>query len=426
MGTSVLQQATKQQLEQAIAENHRQLFMLGAVVKGGEVVSSGELTYTWSPDSAASVLFPVLSEPGIGNLLDDMMTYYRSHPPKSIGYWSLAPAEPGDISARLLARGFQLGWQPCWMAIDLEHINTDYPVPEGLEIRVDNSIPVQDVKGLPYGDSDTVTDAFLQIHPARAQRIVALLDGEIVGHNCIFFTTGPDGVAGLYNVGVLPAFQKQGIGKAIVAAACRCARERGYQYATLNANYIGRRTYEQVGFEFVGHGITWWIVNHDFISHPPSPDLVAFTEAAGKGDIVALEAIGRHFTATELNAPLINGMKLIELAAHFKQPAAAEWLIAHGAVCTALVAWDLGWKDHVTTLLANDPQEVNRRYFEWEGTLLHIAALRDDLELAQLALANGADLSIRDKEHDSSPLGWAWYFKREEMIALIKECMDNQ
>jgi GNAT superfamily N-acetyltransferase len=421
--TSVLRNATKQQLEQAIAENHRQLFMLGAVAKGGEVVNAGELSYTWSPDSSASVLFPVPDETGIDALLDDMMHYYRSHPPKNIGYWSLDPAQPADMSARLLARGFQLGWQPCWMAIDLEHINTDYPVPEGLEIRIDNTIAVHEVKELPYGDSDTMTDAFLEMYPGRAQRIVALLNGAIVGHNCLFFTTGPDGIAGLYNVGVLPTFQKQGIGKALVAAACQYARERGYSYTTLNANHIGRRTYEQVGFELVGYGITWWIVNHHFITNPPSSNLVILTEATGRGDITTLEKVGMHFTAADLNALLINGMKLIELAAHFKQSAAAEWLIAHGAEFTALVAWDLGWKDRAAALLADDPQEVNRRYFEWEGTLLHIAALRDDLELARLALANGADLSITDKEHDSPPIGWAWYFKREEMIGLIKKYM---
>lgn len=423
--TTVLRDATQQQLEQAIAENHRQLFMLGAIVKGGEVINDGALSYTWSPGSSGSVLFPVLPETGIDALLDNMMHYYRLHPPKNIGCWSLDPTQPADISARLLARGFQLGWRPCWMAIDVEKVHAPYPVPEGLEIRIDNSISVHETEGLPYGDSDTMTDAFLQLHPGRAQRVIALLDGKIVGCNCLFFTTGPDGVAGLYNVGVLPAFQKQGIGKAIVAAACQYARERGYQYVTLNANNIGRRTYELVGFELVGYGATWWIVNHDFISHPPSPKLVALTAATGKGDMATLEAIGRHFTAAELNAPLINGMKLIELAAYFKQSAAAEWLMAHGAVCTALVAWDLGWKDHVANLFAHDPQEVNRRYNDWEGTLLHIAAMRGDLELTQLALDNGIDVSIRDKEHDSPGLGWALYFNRKEMAMLIKDYMNN-
>jgi GNAT superfamily N-acetyltransferase len=423
--TSVLRHATKQQLEQAIAENHRQLFMLSATVKGGEIIKAGELCYTWSPDGAGSILFPALPEAGIGVLLDNMMAYYRSHPPKNIGYWATEPTRPGNIGTRLLARGFQPGWQPCWMAIGVNNIKTDHPIPEGLEIRIDNTTSLQEVKGLPYGDGDTINDDFLRMHPDRVQRAIALLEGKVVGHTCVFFTAGPDAVAGLYNVGVVHEFQKQGIGKALVAAACACAKERGYQYVTLNANHIGRRTYEQVGFEFVSYGITWWIVNHHFITNPPSPNLVILTEATGRGDITTLEKVGSYFTAAELNAPLINGMKLIELAAHFKQSVAAEWLIAHGAEFTALVAWDLGWKDRAAALLADDPQEVNRRYFEWEGTLLHIAALRDDLELARLVLANGADLSIRDKEHDSPPLGWAWYFKREEMIGLIKNYMDN-
>lgn len=425
-GTSVLQYATKQQLEQAIAENHRQLFLHGATANRGEIVNDGAFVYTYVPEGAASILFPAPETTDISTLLDNMMDYYRLHPPKNIGYWALEPAQPADISVRLLARGFQLGWQPCWMFIDLEKINTGFPAPEGLEIRIDNNISVHEIKDLPYGDSETITDVFLRLYPDRAQRVVGLLDGKVVGHNCLFFTTGPDGVAGLYNVGTLPAFQKQGIGKALVVAACQYARERGYRYATLNANHIGRRTYEQVGFEFLSYGLTWWIVNHHFITDPPSAHLVALTEATGRGDIAMLDEVGSHFTAADLSTRLINGMTLLELAGYFKQFAAAEWLIAHGVVYTPLEAWTLGWKDRAAALLAHDPSAVNQLYYEWGGTLLHVAAMKGDLELAKLALAYNVDLSIKDKEHDSYALGWAYYFGRVDMIGLIKEHMDHQ
>jgi hypothetical protein len=152
---------------------------------------------------------------------------------------------------------------------------------------------------------------------------------------------------------------------------------------------------------------------------PPAANLVKMAEAVGLGDLAALEDVGAQFTAAELNVPLINNMTLIQLAAHCRQPAAADWLIAHGATYTVLDVWELGWKDRATDLLRSSRDEVNRRYFEWEGTLLHIAAMRDDMELARLVMAYSPDLTIRDKEHDSPPIGWALYFKRDEMVRLI-------
>jgi ankyrin repeat protein len=41
------------------------------------------------------------------------------------------------------------------------------------------------------------------------------------------------------------------------------------------------------------------------------------------------------------------------------------------------------------------------------ATAIHYAALRGNAEIVRLLLAARADLSIRDREHSSSPLGWA-------------------
>jgi GNAT superfamily N-acetyltransferase len=415
-----MKDAGKEQMEQAIAENHKQLFMLSAAARGGEVIEDEGLCYTHTPGSSASVLFPALTTENASLLLDKMMAYYRQHPSTNIGYWSLESRQPADIGPRLLARGFQDGWHPCWMALDLDQLQDDFPLPEGVEIHIDNNIRVDDVKGLPYGDSDMMTESFFEKFPGRAQRLVALLEGKVVGHTNVFFTTGDNGVAGLYNVGVLPDLQRKGIGKALVAATCRYAKERGYQYATLNANHIGRRTYELVGFTIVGYGITWWIVNHHFIDNPPSPDLVKLAEAIGVGDLATLEKMGKQFTAVELNKPITNGMTLLQLAAHCKQPATADWLVKRGVACTPLDAWDLGWKERAAAMLAADPAEVNHLYYDWDGTLLHIAAMRGDLELAQLAMTYHPDLTITDKEHDSTAMGWALYFRRAEIVMLIQ------
>jgi GNAT superfamily N-acetyltransferase len=421
-----LQHATAQQLEQAAAENHTQLFCLNAVATGGEVKNIDGLIYTYGPGGDAAICFAPLTEANASATLDTMMDFYRLHPPKSAGYWSLDPPQPADLDARLLARGFQTGWRPRWMALDLQAIKTGHAIPPGLEVREANGTLVGDIKNLPYGgENGAVSAALIQDYPERAKRFIALLDGRVVGHCCLFFSTGDHGIAGMYNVGVLPNMQRRGIGKAVVVAACQYAATLGYGYTMLNANDVGIRTYEEVGFQYISHGFTWWLMGERFKANPPSPKQVLLAEAVGRGDIATLDNIREQFTPDELNKPLSNEMTLMQLAAHCKQPAAAEWLVTQGIRYTALAAWDLGWKERAAALLANDPQEVDRRYYEWQGSLLHVAAERDDLALCELALAADPDLSIKDKFHFSTAMGWAQFFKRAEMIALINKYTED-
>ncbi len=425
--TQVLRNANAGQLEQAIAENHRQLFCLNAMALGGTVNTIDGLTYTHTTFNGSAVVFPSFTPGHVKEQLDAMMDFYREQGAENIGYWSLDPPDPADVGASLLARGFQPGWQPCWMSLDLGAIQTGFAASASLEIRADNDTPVQGVEGLPYaGNGGALSDALFRTYPHRVQRFLAFLDGIIVGQCCLFFSTGPQAIAGMYNVGVIPPMQKQGIGKALVVAACQYAKRNGFRYVMLNANHIGRRTYEQVGFRFIGYGCTWWLMNKTYITHPPSPALVALAEATGKGDIDAMEKAAVYLDAATLNAPLTNGMSLLQLAAHCGQSAAADWLVGQGATYTALDAWELGWKERAAQLLATQPGEVNRQYGEWQSTLMHIASERDDTALAQLALEAGADLTIHDKIAGTTAIGWAHYFKRPAIIALINQYQQDK
>ncbi len=425
--SSLLMQADSAQLEQAAADNHRQLFHLNAVVKGGEVRSATGLTWTYTgKGNGAEIVFPLLNEDTADVVLDQLMEYYRSHIPNGVGCWSLAPAQPADLGIRLLARGFQPGWQPCWMALDLQRLPEDYTVPAGLQITADNNTSIAGISGMPYGDDNGyMSGPLLQAFPEKAQRFIAVLNHTIVGQTCLFLTAGPLGNAGIYNVGVLPAYRKRGIGKALVHAACAYAREKGYTYATLNANDMGRPVYLQLGFRIIGYGLTWWLMGQRFVTHPHAPILVKLAEATGRGDMASLEAISNQLSTEVLNTTLINKMSLVQLAAHFKQPTAAKWLVSKGAHYSALDAWDLGWRLQAAELLARNPQEINRLYYDWNGTLLHVAAERNDLELARLALSAGVDLSLQDTIHHGTGLGWAIFFRRDAMTALIKKKLEE-
>jgi hypothetical protein len=143
---------------------------------------------------------------------------------------------------------------------------------------------------------------------------------------------------------------------------------------------------------------------------------VKLAEAIGKGDLPTLDTL----VATNLNAPLCNGMGSLQLAAHFNQTASAEWLIAHGAVCSVLDAWKMGWRDRSAALLANAPEAINQLYGSYRYTLLHVAVERNDSALAKLALSANPDLQIRDMIHEGTALEWAQHLQRKEIEELIK------
>ncbi|MBN9379799.1 MAG: GNAT family N-acetyltransferase [Chitinophagaceae bacterium] len=251
---------TTSQLEQAAAYNHTELFCRNALARGGEIRTMEDLTYTYEgPDYQSMIAFPSLSAAVADRRLDEMMDWYASRPTRGLGCWSLAPPQPADLGARLKARGFQDGWQPCWMALELGQMKVEYDHPAGLRIVADNDISLSDVKDLPYtGRHSAVSPELLHYHPEQAQQFVALLKGRIVGHSSMCITNGVHGVAGIYDVAVVPSARQKGIGKALVLAACLKAKEKGIHYAVLNAT--GRRMYEQIGFRWLGDGFTWWLL----------------------------------------------------------------------------------------------------------------------------------------------------------------------
>jgi GNAT superfamily N-acetyltransferase len=411
--------ASPRQLEQAAALNHTTLFKQEAEALGGTVISSDGLSWTsGTPHSPSMVPFPDLDPEAAGAKLDELIDFYLKHPPKGAGCWSLDPARPADLGVRLLARGFQPGWRPRWMGLDLRQVQTDHPTPKGLEIFIDNTISLDKVKDLPYAQVIIPSSAKAEL-PGQWTRFIARWKGKIVAHSVVFLSTGPLGAAGIYHVGVVPRARGLGIGKAVTLAACLYAREKGYRYAVLNSTDAGRRSYEQLGFVTAGEGDTWWLITDKLLAHPPSAQEVELAEAIGRGDVEGLRVFGQQYSAADLNRPITNGLTLMQLAVHCRKPVAAEWLVVGGADYTVLDAWDLDWKDLARHLLTNHPETVNHRYGEWDKTLLHFAAERNDEELANLALSAGADIELKDKAYQGTALGWAHNMGHPKIVGMI-------
>ncbi|HXB94288.1 MAG TPA: GNAT family N-acetyltransferase [Puia sp.] len=412
----LLQDATPRQLQQAAALNHATLFRQEAATLGGSVLKRDGLEWTsGSTNCTSMVAFPEMDPEKAGLLLDEMMTFYRGHPPKGAGCWSLDPPQPPDLGVRLLARGFQPGWRPRWMAVDLGQLHTHHPFPRGLIISQDNTSSLDNIQQLPYAQVIIPAPRMTEL-PGQWTRFVAKYNGRVVAHSVVFLTTGPFGAAGIYHVGVVPRVRHMGIGKAVTVAACLYAREKGYRYAVLNSTDAGRRTYEQLGFATVGEGWTWWLITDRLLSRPPSRGQVELAEAVGRGDLQTLHRL----VVAAGDFDLTNGMTMMELATHCHQPAAAEWLVSVGAKYTVLDAWDLGWKDRARQRLEEDPKIVNHAYGEWDKTLLHFAAERNDQELTSLALSAAPDLQLRDKAYKATSLDWAKHFGHSAIVGMIE------
>ena len=422
--TTFLQDSSLDQLEAAVAWNHHTWMTTKARAGGGEIHEENGVTWVFMPgrESEGMILFPRLTEASAADQLDRIIQFYQNlQPAKSIICWSLDPFQPRDLGVRLLARGFQQGWRPCWMWLDFQKMTTDFPQPDGLRIEIVEDATGWDVDNLPYYDAVTeaIRHAAVCTRPQRVWHFAAWLNGKPVAHSVMFLTTGDLGIAGIYDVGVVPEVRNQGIGKAVTIAACLQGQKMGCCHAMLNGT--GERMYVQIGFERIGYGMTWWLNVARLGTHPPPSMRIAFAEAIGRGDIVALDRLEKQIEKEDYAAPLTNGMTPMELAVELRKTTSAQWLFDRGAQLDVLSAWDLGWKDRATALLAKNPELVNRRSGEWLMTPLHTAAQRGDVELARLILTANPDLDIKDEENGGTPLGWAHHFQRTDIIELIEK-----
>jgi ankyrin repeat protein len=120
---------------------------------------------------------------------------------------------------------------------------------------------------------------------------------------------------------------------------------------------------------------------------------------AGTMDLLASVALGDWEAAARLardNPELVNG-GVLHLAVKRGDLQAVRWLLAHGANASA-------------------------RWAHWDAdvTPLHLAIMEDHVAVARTLLEAGADPTIRDSKHDSDALGWAEFFHRDAIVAMLK------
>ena len=419
---------TRERLLQAMIENIRVWVTDAVVLGGGDVQRRADVVWAYSSrlHEGGLVLFPQYDASSADEQIEELLDYYRERQPfKDILCWSLYPTQPDDLEPRLLAHGFEGNWLPHWMWLDFRSLITPFPIGPKLTLEILSALPSYPVSDLPYYNPDRANarPPHQDTATCLVRYVVAWLDGKLVGHCALNLTLGPLGVAGIFDVGVVPDLRNQGIGKALTFTACQFAQQMGCHHAILNATLLGEPTYRRLGFRSLGFGRTWILRVNTLMAPPTAPILIEHAEAVGRGDLHLLETLVTQASLDILNERLPSGLSLLQIAVYCEQPAVAEWLFQHGASLDVISAWELGWKERARELLSTHPEQANVRQGITQFTPLHIAVERDDLELVQLLLSAHPDLTLVDAQSKVTALGWAQYYQYSDIIEAIMDAL---
>lgn len=226
-------------LRRAIAANHRAWFRRCAAARGGRVERPAGIELAAEPPWG-TIAFPGARARSAARL-DEVLRRARALSVDGLSCWSLD--EDPALQGLLVARGFEVGWQPHWMALAL-----DRPPAGSSEHEVVAFHPGPDDRLLPYMS--------IRADPGHTHHLAVRADGQTAGHVVV----NPwRGIAGIYNMGVVESRRRQGIGRALTLAACRLAVRLGCSHAVLNATPEGELLYRTVAFGSLGMGRTWWL-----------------------------------------------------------------------------------------------------------------------------------------------------------------------
>jgi ankyrin repeat protein len=117
-------------------------------------------------------------------------------------------------------------------------------------------------------------------------------------------------------------------------------------------------------------------------------------------DLVAAAALGDWNTASQAataNRQAIDKGGALHLLSKRGDAAAVKWLLAQGANPNA--SW---------------------AHWDSEVTPLHLAVMHGHADVVRVLREAGADPRIRDTKHDSDAIGWAEFFKRDEIVRLLR------
>ncbi|WP_291323005.1 GNAT family N-acetyltransferase [Desulfonatronospira sp.] len=172
-------------------------------------------------------------------------------------WWTGPTTRPSDLGLYLEKHGFTREDDAPGMALDLQTLNTDFPVPDGLTFEKVNDAesfkhwhhPFAMGFGMPDFAVNALIDLFKQISFGKQLPFLhytGWLEEKPVAAGSVYLAAG---VAGIYNVVTVPEARRKGIGTLITLALLREAQRAGYRISILHTSRMGLNVYRQLGFQ---------------------------------------------------------------------------------------------------------------------------------------------------------------------------------
>jgi len=228
-----------------------------AIVSGVEVHRDDDATWMVQPgvcwnNMVAGLTF---SSAAVERRLDRIIRRLREHG-RGGGFWVNERSLPSDLPDRLRRRGFRCRKYYPGMHVDLARSGPSRERQSELEIRlVTDHRPFAGRVHPSFGRISTPIRRFelarlsSLVSAKQAFDLVAFAGNEPVGA-CTIFTGSR--VASLWDVAVVPAHRRKGIGTALIRKACAVSHELGFEDLMLIASGMGETVYSRAGFRTIG------------------------------------------------------------------------------------------------------------------------------------------------------------------------------
>ncbi len=184
----------------------------------------------------------------------------------SAGFWVGPDSKPSDLEDRLRTRGLLCKKRCVAMACHVQEMKEPVPSPEAEKIRLIEEYSIFEEGGVEHPTIGKIATSvrrsqlqtFVEISRFRPQRtwhFMAYLHDAPIATSTLHIGAG---VAGIYDVGVVKAAQRQGIGTAVTLFAYKFAQDMGYNMAVLLASRTRTSMYRHLGFIDVCRMSYWY------------------------------------------------------------------------------------------------------------------------------------------------------------------------
>jgi GNAT superfamily N-acetyltransferase len=235
-----------------------------ATVPGYEVHVESDATWAIQPGGVwGNCAVQLRLAPGTADKRLDRIANRFCDTERGGGFWLSPFATPTDLPARLRRRGFRCRKLFPAMyrelaapdASETEMRGLTFQVVEDYQLFLKFPHPCYGPIRTPMRRFELARQAHLaDMRPRRFWDLAALREGVPVGICTLFHE---EGIAGVHDVGVLPAMRRQGIGTALMRYACGFARGLGATACVLISSGQGYGMYGRAGFREVGR-IGYW------------------------------------------------------------------------------------------------------------------------------------------------------------------------